>query len=228
MGKAAAATELVSVQTLTLLKCASSFVSVPGVGAAAEAALSILALAQTVKSNKADFQGLGEKACLIMATVIQKVNAAEQPNSQVNMTSLQKECNDMRHTMEDIKKTVKKHVEERKRFVLVQRVLYSQADRDVIKECKETLQTALDLFNVQSHIEVRQGVDDANKKLDHLVENGAGGGGGAGATTINQYTGGNAYSHTEDNSIRVTGAGNSVNISKGAPSPVYYQQGPYY
>lgn len=33
-------------QTLTLLKCASSFVSVPGVGAAAEAALSILALAQ--------------------------------------------------------------------------------------------------------------------------------------------------------------------------------------
>lgn len=50
--------------------------------------------------------------------------------------------------MEDIKKTVKKHVEERKRFVLVQRVLYSQADRDVIKECKETLQTALDLFNV--------------------------------------------------------------------------------
>jgi hypothetical protein len=42
----AAATVVVSEQSLKLLKCATAFVSVPGVNAAADAALSILALAQ--------------------------------------------------------------------------------------------------------------------------------------------------------------------------------------
>jgi hypothetical protein len=51
---------------------------------------------QTVKSNKVGFISIGEKACSIMVTVVRKVNAAEQPGRQTNMSSLRKECDDLR------------------------------------------------------------------------------------------------------------------------------------
>lgn len=95
---------------MKLLKSANSFVAIPGVGVAADAALSILALAQvglclffqcqlksyndskTVQSNKEAFEGLGEKACKIMVEVVRKVNVAEQPGSNTNRTKLEEEC----------------------------------------------------------------------------------------------------------------------------------------
>ncbi|EKM75254.1 hypothetical protein AGABI1DRAFT_123293 [Agaricus bisporus var. burnettii JB137-S8] len=217
MGKAVEATALVSEQALKLLKTVDSFVSIPGVGAAAEAALSILELAQTVKSNKAEFISVGEKACTIMVTIVEKVNAAEQPGRQTDMSSLEKECGNLRGVMEEVEEIVHKHVKRRKRCVLLQRILYSQRDQDAIKDCKERLQNALDLFTVQSHIEVRQGVEDANNKLDQLAERRS-----EGLITTTQYTGGDAFTHIADNSVKVNGTGNSVNVSSFASSPSHY------
>lgn len=51
---------------------------------------------QTVKSNKAEFISVGEKACTIMVTIVEKVNAAEQPGRQTDMSSLEKECGKLR------------------------------------------------------------------------------------------------------------------------------------
>lgn len=50
--------------------------------------------------------------------------------------------------MEEVEEIVHKHVKRRKRCVLLQRILYSQHDQDAIKDCKERLQNALDLFTV--------------------------------------------------------------------------------
>lgn len=51
-----------------------------------------------------------------------------------------------------------------------------------------------------------------NDKLDRLTER-------VNDThqTTNQYVGGSAYSFNEDNSVAVTGAGNSVNVSVSGP-----------
>ncbi|XP_006457224.1 hypothetical protein AGABI2DRAFT_123092 [Agaricus bisporus var. bisporus H97] len=214
------ATAVVSEQALKLLKTVDSFVSVPGVGAAAKAALSIFEL--RVKSNKEEFIAVGEKACIIMVTIIQKVNAAEQPGCRTDMTSLEKECGDLRRAMEGVEEIVHKHVKGRERFASVQRILNSGSDQRVISDCKERLQNALELFNIQSHIEVRQGVDDLNNKLDHLVEGPGGGSRSGGGITTTQYTAGDSHTYTADNSVRISGAGNSVNVSSvTSPPPVY-------
>ncbi|EKM75253.1 hypothetical protein AGABI1DRAFT_109541, partial [Agaricus bisporus var. burnettii JB137-S8] len=149
------ATAVVSEQALKLLKTIDSFVSVPGVGAAAKAALSIFELVQRVKSNKEEFIAVGEKACIIMVAIIQKVNAAEQPGCRTDMTSLEKECGDLRRAMEGVEEIVHKHVKGRERFASLQRILNSGSDQRVISDCKERLQDALELFNIQSHIEVQ-------------------------------------------------------------------------
>lgn len=78
---------------------------------------------------------------------------------------------------------------------------------------------------MQSHIEVRKGVDDVNKKLDNLAKHGSGQGSGP---RITQHAGRNAYSHVTDQSVKVGGTGNNVNVSTVAPSPTYYHPGHYY
>lgn len=114
-----------------------------------------------------DFQSVGEKACTIMVTIVHKVNEAEQPNRRTDRSSLEKDCDDLKRyvcghvfkgfgsaklicysVMEIVKKIVHKHLHGRRRFVLLKRVLYSRLDQEVIKDCKQRLQDALDTFTV--------------------------------------------------------------------------------
>jgi hypothetical protein len=50
---------------------------------------------QKAKSNRKKFIALGEEACKMVTEIIRKVNAAEQPDSNANMTSLQEDCRNM-------------------------------------------------------------------------------------------------------------------------------------
>lgn len=111
---AADVTEAVSEQTLQLLTCSDSFVSIPCINVAAKIALGIFSMTQVwfvliiliriwplydnnqkAKSNRKKFIALGEEACKMVTEIIRKVNAAEQPDSNANMTSLQEDCRNM-------------------------------------------------------------------------------------------------------------------------------------
>ncbi|KAF9449717.1 hypothetical protein P691DRAFT_811990 [Macrolepiota fuliginosa MF-IS2] len=148
---AMAAALMIGEQALNMLQNASNYVPVPGIAVAAGLALSIITIAQNVKSNKEDFTSIGKESCFIVVAVIERVKPGQgEQFASASLASLQQDAEQLVSDMQSIETRVKKH---RKRS-LMKRILNNQADQAVILECRNNLQHAISLFGQmpQPHI----------------------------------------------------------------------------
>lgn len=158
---------IIGEQALNLLQNAANYVPVPGIAVAAGVALSIVNIVQNVRSNKDDFISIGKDSCVIVVTVIQRVNISQAEQfASASLAILQQDADQLVADMKTIEACVKKH---RKRS-LVKRLLNHQADQDVVQECRDRLQHAITLFGLYSDIEVRKQLAQLSSQLATLLE----------------------------------------------------------
>jgi len=156
MVNAATTTLLIGEKTFKLLQSAGLMIPIPGIGAAAQAALTTLEIAQIVRKNKEDFIALGKEACLIMATIIERVLShigGGQQIEQAELVKLQQGSNQLLQHMEVTKQCMEKYGQKRS---WVKRTVHFNADKEAIQKCKDSLRQSLDFFSSQSDIELRK------------------------------------------------------------------------
>ncbi|KXN87796.1 hypothetical protein AN958_08112, partial [Leucoagaricus sp. SymC.cos] len=159
---------IIGQQAFRLLQSAGNFVPVPAIGLAAGVALSILELVQTVKSNKEEFKAIGKDACTIMVTVVQRVNlSANGHGASMDLAVLEQDSQQLLGDMKEIKKVVQKHIKKRG---LVRRMLHVFSDQETIQECRDRLIHALQLFGLQSDIEMRKQLAFLSGQVAELLE----------------------------------------------------------
>ncbi|KAJ3565682.1 hypothetical protein NP233_g7476 [Leucocoprinus birnbaumii] len=134
----------IGTECFSRLKDAATLVPVPGMGAAAGAALSILSLVTTARANKEAFLGIGKEACNIMDKIIQKVHERVKSNPDVKDEALIQEV-----------KALETIVEKYLKRGFVKNMLSSKLYISVVADCQNRLQAALHLFGVESQIELR-------------------------------------------------------------------------
>ncbi|KAJ3565685.1 hypothetical protein NP233_g7472 [Leucocoprinus birnbaumii] len=133
---------------LKLLQTAGSIIPVPGIGAAAAAALAILNLGVTARSNRDAFEGLGKEACGVMEVIVK--DALQ--NSHDSDATLNERANVLRAEMEEIQLIVEEHLN-RGRF---RKFFLSKSDADLVKGCQRRLDRAVQLFGLRSHVGISQ------------------------------------------------------------------------
>ncbi|KAF9442348.1 hypothetical protein P691DRAFT_681659, partial [Macrolepiota fuliginosa MF-IS2] len=138
---------IISEHVLELLQTAADLVSVPGITLAADVALSIINIIQTMKNNKDEFISIGKDSCVIVAAVIQRVNITQvEQNASVSLAVLHQDASQLLSDMQSIEMCIRKC---RKRS-LIKRLLYYKVDQGLIQECRDRLRSAITLFDVSS------------------------------------------------------------------------------
>lgn len=155
-------------QSLQLLRDAAQFVPVPAIGVAASVAVALLELVLTAGSNKEAFIAIGKDTCIIMVTIVQRVNLSANGGAPpMNKSDLERDAQSLLAEVKMIKKVVKKHL---KRGI-VKRLVFSSEDAVIVEECQRRLDHALRLFGLQSDIEVRKQLALLNDKVQEILEN---------------------------------------------------------
>jgi len=155
----------ISEQTLRALQSAGQVFPVPGVAIAASVALHILELVQAVKSNKEEFIAIGRDSCIIVETVISRVQVSQNGQLVNEPAMLRQDADMLLADMRYIEKCVKKV----KKRSVVGRIFNHQVDQDTIQECRERLTHAMSLFGLQSDIEIRKQLAGVSSQLAELL-----------------------------------------------------------
>jgi len=222
MSNAATTSLLIGEKTFKLLQSGGSLIPVPGIGAAAQVALTIIDIAQTVRKNKDDFIALGKEACLIMGTIVERVlsqTEGGQPIDQAEFVKLQEDAKQLLEQMELIKHCVEKYGQKRS---WVKRTVRFNADKEAIQKCKDGLKQSLDLFSLQSDIELRKQVAALSRPASaeptlsppplHSRTSSVSQNSQFLSPTIS-YVGGDITHRYSDDSFNVSGSGNNISFS---------------
>ncbi|KAJ8080068.1 hypothetical protein PM082_016895 [Marasmius tenuissimus] len=143
----------ISVSVLSALKEVSQAAGGLGyAGIAAAIALEIVNAAQGAKDNKDSFKHLASDACSLVLNIAEvcKEFEAEQEIS----PSLKRHLDMLEETLRQIRDYATKRADK----AYWKRYISSRSDLDRIKEFRERLNQAVDLFGVQSHITVRESI----------------------------------------------------------------------
>ncbi|KAJ3574276.1 hypothetical protein NP233_g1872 [Leucocoprinus birnbaumii] len=133
-----------------ILQATAAAVPAPGLGGAAAAALAILDLAVTARTNQEGFVSVGKKACRVMEIIIQRVG----PNnpSQIASSNLEKDAKELDEEMKNIEDIVRKH----SGYGCFKKFFLSKVIAEDVKECNQLLDSALKVFSLESDIELRK------------------------------------------------------------------------
>ncbi|KAL0567818.1 hypothetical protein V5O48_014178 [Marasmius crinis-equi] len=145
----------VSISVLTTLKEVSQAAGgISYLGIAAAIALEIVNAAQGAKDNRDSFKRLACDACSLVVNIAAVCDELVQDEEKEISPSLKRHLETLTETLNQIKTFAQKRAEKAywKRFIS------SQSDLDRIKEFRERLAQAVDLFGVQSHITVRESI----------------------------------------------------------------------
>ncbi|KAH9486014.1 hypothetical protein JR316_0000077 [Psilocybe cubensis] len=135
---------------LNIVKEASSLAPIPYLKQAAGATLKIVEIIQTVKENKIAFERLGQEAMEFITTVYSAYQRS--PNKDnwppQDIKAVIDDFVRFQRTLADIQAAINKQLRRGK----VTRLVYSAADAGKIEEFRQRLKTAIDMFEVSSHL----------------------------------------------------------------------------
>ncbi|KAJ2930324.1 hypothetical protein H1R20_g6779, partial [Candolleomyces eurysporus] len=144
----------------TSVATAASMSPIPLVGEAAGLVLEILTIIQDVQDNKDQFKQLASHACKLVARA---VSACSPYNSQKDLPpSLRTDLDTLIHAL----KPVRDYSAKKLQRGWIKRVIFRRHDEQVIRNYYNELKNGLELFNMSSHIEIRQGQAEIIKRLD--------------------------------------------------------------
>ncbi|KAG7090032.1 hypothetical protein E1B28_011652 [Marasmius oreades] len=152
--RASTATDVSVTVLKSLREIAQASGMIPYVGLAAALALEIVTAAQAAKDNKDSFKQLVYDTCSLVANISAVCKQLMQSEGQKLSPMLNEHLKMLKDTLAEIKVFAEKRAEK----MYWRRFLSARSDTDRIREFRERLRQALDVFGVQSHITVRESV----------------------------------------------------------------------
>jgi len=159
----------VAIDTMTLLDSAAKLSSVPFLGQASTAVLSLLATVQTVKDNDGDFKRLANHACNLVSSVIIASDKRKKQGRELDpelLASLEVLVGKILPIEEFLR-------EKKSRSGVkgnLKKFLHHRVDVASINDCREKLTQALAEFGLRANINVEDGVAQIDKRLEELTE----------------------------------------------------------
>ncbi|RXW17636.1 hypothetical protein EST38_g8220 [Candolleomyces aberdarensis] len=145
---------------VTSVATAASMSPIPLVGEAAGLVLEILTIIQDVQDNKDQFKQLASHAYQLVARA---VSACSPYGSQRDLPSpLRTDLDTLIHAL----KPVRDYSAKKLQRGWIKRVIFRRHDEQVIRNYYNEVKNGLELFNMSSHIELRQGQAEIIKRLD--------------------------------------------------------------
>ncbi|KAL0567819.1 hypothetical protein V5O48_014179 [Marasmius crinis-equi] len=163
-GRRESAVADVSIAVLTTLKEVSQAAGgVPHVGIAAAIALQILTATQGAKDNRDCFKRLASDACSLVVNIVAVCDELIQDSESGEEKEISPSLNLHLETLTETLTQINVFAQERAEKSYWKRLISSRSDLDRIKEFRERLIQAVDLFGsharqIQSHITVRESI----------------------------------------------------------------------
>ncbi|KAL0567820.1 hypothetical protein V5O48_014180 [Marasmius crinis-equi] len=163
-GRRESAAADVSIAVLTTLKEVSQAAGgVPHVGIAAAIALQIVTIAQRAKDNRDSFIRLASDACSLVVNIAAVCDELARGSESDKEKEISPSLNLHLETLTETLTQIKAFAQERADKSYWKRLVSSRSDLDRIKEFRERLTQAVDLFGshaqqIQSHITVRESI----------------------------------------------------------------------
>ncbi|KAF8147691.1 hypothetical protein B0H34DRAFT_279613 [Crassisporium funariophilum] len=152
---------------LSLLTQSAPLTGVPDLKSAAGTTLFILTTIQSVKENKEGFQRLAEDVAALFLVIWGSHQKCKDPQNWLT-PELREILLELQITLDSIETFVRGQLERGKRI----RFIYSKADSGKIQEYRERLGSAMNKFELQSHIIINEALihlqSEQERLLDHL------------------------------------------------------------